>query len=137
MSLIILSCLYTTSLTVGSAVWFKIQESGRVGTSNVWASSPLEKDATREFKFNLPSCLQAGSYILRHEVLGLHAAHTLGEAQFYPSCIQIKITGGGSSTGPSSKVAFPGAYKATDPGILYDMYKAQTYTIPGPPLFKC
>ena len=120
-----------------SAVWFKVHHAGRVGTSNVWASSPLEVDATRTYTYTIPSCLAAGSYIVRHEVLGLHAAFELNKAQFYPSCHQIKITGSGTSTGPASKVAFPGAYKNTDPGILYDMYKATTYTIPGPAVFTC
>lgn len=121
-----------------AAVWFKVHHAGRVGTSNVWASSPLEVEATRgSYSYTIPSCLQAGSYIARHEVLGLHEGWREGGTQFYPSCHQIKITGSGTSTGPASKVAFPGAYKPTDPGILYDMYKAQTYTIPGPPVFTC
>lgn len=124
-------------LTHPSAVWFKVHHAGRVGTSEVWASTPLESDATRTYDYEIPSCLAAGSYVVRHEVLALHGAHSPGGAQFYPSCHQIKVTGSGTSTGPSSKVAFPGAYKATDPGILYDMYKAQTYTIPGPDVFTC
>lgn len=33
----------------------------------------------------------------------------------------------------SSKVAFPGAYTATSPGIVYDIYQGTgPYTIPGP-----
>ena len=120
-----------------SAVWFKVAEAGRTGTSNVWATTPLTADATNIYNYKIPSCLAAGAYIVRHEIIALHAAHTSGGAQFYPSCHQIKITGSGTSTGPSSKVAFPGAYTATDPGILYDMYQAQTYTIPGPTLFTC
>ena len=119
------------------AVWFKVHHAGRVGTTNVWASSPLEVDATRTYNYTIPSCIAAGSYIVRHEVLGLHAAWELNKAQFYPSCHQIKVTGTGTSTGPSAKVAFPGAYKNTDPGIKYDMYQATTYTIPGPAVFTC
>jgi hypothetical protein len=37
-------------------------------------------------------------------------------------CHQLKVTGGGSTT-PSGLVSFPGAYKATDPGITVDAYK--------------
>ncbi|OCL10529.1 lytic polysaccharide monooxygenase [Glonium stellatum] len=48
----------------------------------------------------------------------------------------LMVTGTGSTT-PSSFVAFPGAYQGSDPGITYDMYQAQTYTIPGPSVFQC
>jgi hypothetical protein len=37
-------------------------------------------------------------------------------------CHQLKVTGGGNAT-PAGLVAFPGAYKATDPGITVDAYK--------------
>jgi cellulase len=46
------------------------------------------------------------------------------------SCYTLKVTGGGS-TSPST-VKLPGAYTATDPGILFDLYSSFTsYTIPG------
>lgn len=46
-------------------------------------------------------------------------------------CHQLKVTGGGSTT-PSGLVSFPGAYKATDPGITFDAYKGmlQNFGIP-------
>ncbi|KAK0108734.1 Esterase/lipase/thioesterase, variant 2 [Cadophora gregata f. sp. sojae] len=118
-----------------SAVWFKVQEAGRTGTSNVWAADAIEK-AGGFLSYTIPSCLAPGSYLVRHEVIALHAAYAYPGAQFYPSCHQIKVTGSGS-TKPSSLVSFPGAYKPTDPGITYDAYKASTYTIPGPKLFTC
>ncbi|KAF5869998.1 putative glycoside hydrolase family 61 protein [Botrytis fragariae] len=95
------------------------------------------KTAGNSYSYTIPSCLSAGSYIVRHEILALHAAWTYPGVQFYPSCHQIQVTGSGTSTGPSSKVAIPGVYKATDPGIVYDMYAVQTYTIPGPAVFSC
>jgi hypothetical protein len=52
-------------------------------------------------------------------------------------CAQINIQGGSASKTPSS-VSLPGAYKATDPGILYNLYNGQkTYTAPGPAVFRC
>ncbi|KAH8676540.1 glycoside hydrolase family 61 protein [Tricladium varicosporioides] len=119
-----------------AAVWFKVAEAGRTGTTDVWADTPLTK-AGAAYTYTIPKCLAAGSYIVRHEIIALHAAYSYPGAQFYPSCHQIQITGSGTSTGPTTKVAFPGAYKSTDAGITYDMYKAQTYTIPGPTLFTC
>jgi len=119
-----------------SAVWFKVHEAGRTGTSNNWAATPLMKPGAA-YSFTVPSCLAAGEYIVRHEIIALHSAYSYPGAQFYPSCIQIKVTGSGTSTGPSSKVAFPGAYKGSDPGIKYDAYQATTYPIPGPAVFTC
>lgn len=119
-----------------SAVWFKIDAIGRTGTTDVWGDSPL-MTAGNQYTYTIPSCLAAGDYIVRHEIIALHSAYSYPGAQFYPSCHQIAVTGSGTSTGPSSKVAIPGVYKSTDPGITYDAYKATEYTIPGPAVFTC
>jgi len=126
----------TSYLPGTAAVWFKIQATGRVGTSNVWGDTPL-MTAGNSYSYTIPSCLAAGSYIVRHEIIALHSAGEYPGVQFYPSCHQIQVTGSGTSTGPSSKVSIPGVYAPTDPGITYDMYTAQTYTIPGPAVFTC
>ncbi|KAF9880657.1 cellulose-growth-specific protein [Colletotrichum karsti] len=118
-----------------SAVWFKIKEGGRTGTSNTWAATPFMV-ANSAYQYTIPSCLKSGYYLVRHEIIALHAAYSYPGAQFYPGCHQLQVTGSGSKAG-SPLVAFPGAYKATDPGITYDAYKAQTYTIPGPAVFTC
>ena len=103
--------------------------------------------------YTIPSCLKAGYYLVRHEIIALHAAYTYPGAQFYPGCHQLQVTGGGSTV-PSGLVSFPGAYAGSDPGITYDAYQgrskkcseilamltvltASTYTIPGPDLFSC
>ncbi|CAG9993493.1 unnamed protein product [Clonostachys byssicola] len=118
------------------AVWFKVQEGGREGTSNTWAASSLMVSGNAGVQYTIPSCIKAGYYLVRHEIIALHAAYSYPGAQFYPGCHQLQVTGGGSTT-PGNLVSFPGAYKSTDPGITYDSYKASTYTIPGPALFKC
>ncbi|KAI8233759.1 Polysaccharide monooxygenase Cel61a [Colletotrichum sp. SAR11_57] len=92
--------------------------------------------ANSGYQYTIPSCLKPGYYLVRHEIIALHAAYSYPGAQFYPGCHQLQVTGSGTKT-PTSLVAFPGAYKATDPGITYDAYKAQTYTIPGPAVFTC
>lgn len=71
--------------------------------------------------FTIPKDTPSGDYLFRVEQIGLHVAQSLGAAQFYISCGQITVTGGGSGT-PGPLVAFPGAYSATDPGILIDIY---------------
>ena len=55
--------------------------------------------------------------MLRHEIIALHLATSLGGAEFYPSCTQLRVGGSGSGT-PNQTVSFPGAYKDTDPGIF-------------------
>ncbi|PSN60111.1 glycoside hydrolase family 61 protein-like protein [Corynespora cassiicola Philippines] len=117
------------------AVWFKVQEGGREGTSNNWAATPLMK-AGGIVTYTIPECITPGYYLVRHEIIALHAAYSYPGAQFYPGCHQLKVTGSGS-TNPTGLVSFPGAYKAADPGITVDAYQAKEYTIPGPALFTC
>jgi lytic cellulose monooxygenase (C1-hydroxylating) len=48
---------------------------------------------------------------------------------------QMTLTGGGSNT--PATVNFPGAYKASDPGILIDIHSAlKSYTVPGPAVIQ-
>jgi len=82
----------------------------------------------------LPTQVAPGDYLVRHEIIALHLAQTLGGAEFYPSCTQIRV--GGSQTGtPNQTVSFPGGYNDNDPGI-YDpnVYSNQDYVFPGPPV---
>lgn len=79
----------------------------------------------------IPSNLAAGDYLLRAEAIALHAAGSLGGAQLYMTCYQLTVTGGGSVV--PSGVLFPGAYKATDPGIEINIYQnLNSYVAPGP-----
>jgi len=116
--------------------WFKISESGlNLGTGK-WATEDLIA-ALGEQAIPIPSCIASGQYLLRAELIALHGASSSGGAQFYLECAQINITGGSGSKTPST-VSFPGAYKATDPGILINIYGTLTsYTIPGPSVFTC
>ena len=50
-------------------------------------------------------------------------------------CAQLNIQGGSGSKTPST-VAFPGAYKGSDPGITINIYQPlSNYTIPGKSCF--
>jgi lytic cellulose monooxygenase (C1-hydroxylating) len=45
----------------------------------------------------------------------------------YIGCAQVKVSGGGSANPP--KIALPGAYKGSDPGITVNIYNnLQSYT---------
>ena len=116
-------------------VWFKIYEEQPTfgGQSLTWSSNGLTTPSV-----TIPKCLPSGDYLLRIEHIGLHVAQSTGGAQFYISCGQVTVAGGGSKS-PTDLVAFPGAYKATDPGILINIYYPvpTSYTNPGPKVFTC
>ncbi|GES63775.1 fungal cellulose binding-domain-containing protein [Aspergillus terreus] len=110
--------------------WFKIYEDGPKFNADglTWPT-----EGATQVTFDLPAALPDGDYLVRVEHIGLHSANTEGGAQFYISCGQVTVTGGGDGT-PGPLVAFPGAYSPTDPGILIDIYYPvpTEYTPPGP-----
>ncbi|KAF9731546.1 hypothetical protein PMIN06_009579 [Paraphaeosphaeria minitans] len=117
-------------------VWVKIQQDGLTGTT--WG---VDNFITNKGLVNvkIPE-LAAGEYLIRPEIIALHEASAQGKAQFYNGCGQIKVTGSGSASLPSG-VAFPGAYSATDPGVLCNIYGGEVkctasgsagYDVPGP-----
>ncbi|KAK4095790.1 lytic polysaccharide monooxygenase [Parathielavia hyrcaniae] len=118
------------------AVWTKIyQEMPTFGSGGMsWASLGMGS-----VPVTIPRCLQNGDYLLRAEHIALHGAGSIGGAQFYLSCAQINVTGGTGTWNPQHKVAFPGAYSPTDPGILMKIYwpVPTSYTPPGPPAETC
>jgi len=86
---------------------------------------------------NLPSNIAPGNYLIRHEIIALQLAVSMGGAEFYPSCSQLTI--GGSGTGKPQEnelVSFPGAYHDDDPGIFVPaVYDGNLdYQFPGPPI---
>lgn len=86
----------------------------------------------------IPRCVENGEYLLRVEHIALHSASAPGGAQLYLSCAQIRVTGGTGGI-KGQLVSFPGAYKANDPGIQFQLYwpPPQTYINPGPPVATC
>jgi lytic cellulose monooxygenase (C1-hydroxylating) len=73
--------------------------------------------------------------MLRAEIIALHEAFFSGGAQFYMECVQIEVTSPGTKTLPAG-VAIPGAYRADDPGVFFNLYNGfASYTIPGPPVW--
>ncbi|KAF1843886.1 carbohydrate-binding module family 1 protein [Cucurbitaria berberidis CBS 394.84] len=121
----------------GSALsWTKIAEDGWDGKS--WAVDKLiagSYTGTKgQHKVKLPN-LAPGDYILRPEIIALHEGNRANGAQFYMECVHVKITGSGSAVLPAG-VSIPGAYKANDAGVLFDIYGSfSSYPIPGPKLW--
>lgn len=98
-----------------STEWFKIDQEGETDGTGTWAQANLNSGAP--VNVTIPKGLAAGNYLLRQELIALQNAQTEGGTEYYPSCLQMTITGDGTGTA-SPTVHFPGAYSATDPGIL-------------------
>ncbi|KAI1495783.1 glycoside hydrolase family 61 protein [Biscogniauxia marginata] len=131
------------SASASSAKWFKIFEDTFDPSTKIWGVDNMRNN-NGWVKFNLPTCIPDGEYLLRVETLALHSAYAQNGAQFYTSCAQLKISGGGTTL-PSSTVSFPGAYTATDPSVLINIYGTggvadmggQDYPDHGPEVFTC
>ena len=75
--------------TNGAKVWFKVQEDGLHSTNpdwlkNVWGVTPLLTAPNNGVNYTIPRCLKSGKYLVRHELIALHNAYSVGGAQFYP-----------------------------------------------------
>nr|VWO95795.1 Cytochrome P450 monooxygenase AKT7 (EC (AK-toxin biosynthesis protein 7) [Ganoderma boninense] len=112
------------------AEWFKIDEAGKKN-ADTWVQQDIMNGDS--YTLTLPSNLSPGGYLIRHEIIALHLAVTMGGAEFYPSCTQIQVGGNGNGQ-PNQTVHFPGAYSDSDPGIfdptVFD--SGSTYVFPGP-----
>jgi len=119
----------------------KIQQVGRVQAApipGVWGSDLITK-AGSTFTFQLPNQLADGEYVLKHDILALHNAQN-NDAQFYPTCTNIKIVGGNAdSIASAPKMKFPGGYKADDPNLHVNLFDGslsnKDYVVPGGPVF--
>ncbi|RPA79854.1 glycoside hydrolase [Ascobolus immersus RN42] len=118
----------------GNGDWFKIWEQGPTAISSSGISWDM---ANREWTFKIPASTPSGQYLLRFEHIGLHGASNTNGAQFYMSCAQINVTGGGNGR-PGPTIKFPGGYKATDPGVKINIYwpVPTQYIIPGPAVWR-
>jgi hypothetical protein len=110
------------------ANWFKIAEWG--ATFNPFSFTDFNLSA---LSAKIPSSIRAGQYLLRIEQIGLHVA---GAPQWYISCAQINVTGGGSAS--PSKVSIPGYVSASDPSLTVNIYNPvpTSYKVPGPAVFS-
>jgi len=114
-----------------STKWFKVSALG-LKSDKTWFQADMLNGSP--LPVTIPSGLENGNYLLRHEILALQNGINVGGAEFYPNCIQMTVTGGSSSpTSPNPTVSFPGAYSPTDPGIKVDVYTpGAAYVMPGP-----
>ncbi|KAI9452113.1 glycosyl hydrolase family 61-domain-containing protein [Lactarius psammicola] len=115
-----------------SAKWFKIDQIGRKPNGDWYQQDVMNGSPV---SVTLPTDVEPGDYLVRHEIIALHLAVSRGGAEFYPSCTQIRVGGSQSGT-PDQTVSFPGAYNDNDPGIFVpNVYDTNSpYDFPGPPV---
>lgn len=127
----------------GTAEFFKIGELGRK-QDGTWFMSDLTTGPDAALSVTLPTDLPAGEYLVRHELIAMQLGMSQGGAEFYPACLQIRLSAPSNSTAAplpsgSQVVQFPGGYSDEDPGILdahiYDGPQ-YPYVFPGPALIS-
>ncbi|CAJ2507097.1 Uu.00g082830.m01.CDS01 [Anthostomella pinea] len=137
-----MSSVSDASTADGSAgSWFKVfadtwakNPSGSTGDDDFWGTKDINTCCGR-MDVTIPADLAPGDYLLRPEAVALHTAASSGGAQFYMTCFQLTVTGSGSAK--PAGVALPGAYAASDPGILVNIHAAMaTYVAPGPTVYS-
>ncbi|ORY56138.1 glycoside hydrolase family 61 protein [Pseudomassariella vexata] len=115
--------------------FFKIQEVGFIDpATDLWAANVLTNN-NNSWLVKIPSDIAPGNYVLRHEIIALHAAGQTNGAQAYPFCYNLAI----DSSGTATPTGIPATefYKASDPGIKFDLFSHPTiYVIPGPVLSR-
>jgi lytic cellulose monooxygenase (C1-hydroxylating) len=114
-------------IKIDAAAWKSGYNPGKWVTDDLITATPKYS-----WTITIPSSLAAGTYVLRHEIIAIHAASGANGAQAYPQCINLNVTGFGTQTisGGKSATRF---YTPTDPGIKFDIYSQfSSYTIPGP-----
>ncbi|TEB23177.1 hypothetical protein FA13DRAFT_1766271 [Coprinellus micaceus] len=106
------------------ANWFKIAEWGAQFNPFKFVTEGQSQLST-----TIPSNVPSGDYLLRIEQVGLHVA---GAPQYYISCAQITVTGGGGGNPP--RVSIPGYVSRSDPGLAVNIHYPipTSYTVPGP-----
>jgi len=115
-----------------NAKWFKIQESGKTNDGK-WEQQDLMNGGVATAQ--IPGNLAPGNYLVRHEIIALHLATSVGGAEFYAGCVQVRVSGNEQGVPRRQDlVSIPGAYKDNDPGIfapnVFD--NNAKYVLPGP-----
>ena len=117
--------------------WFKIMENGYDEATQEWCTAKLVA-SNGHMAATIPSGLQPGYYLMRTEILALHAAQASPpDPQFFVGCAQIFLSSGGSDT-PKNTVSIPGYVDMNTPALTFNVYK-EPLDLPfpnyGPPVY--
>ncbi|KAI1789070.1 glycosyl hydrolase family 61-domain-containing protein [Ganoderma leucocontextum] len=116
-----------------NANWFKIDQAGQKSDGSGWWMMDIMEG--KSYTVTVPDEVAPGEYLIRHEIIALQNAASVGGVEFYPSCTQVRVGGNGKGV-PSPTVHFPGGYTETDPGLYTpDVYQPGfVYQFPAPAL---
>jgi len=112
--------------------WFKLFDEGYDEGSGKWCNIKVNENRNY-LSARLPKGLAGGYYLVRPELLALHAAVS-GDPQFFTGCAQIFLDSSGNMV-PTDTVSIPGYVSKSDPGLTFNVYKDPMdlpYPIPGP-----
>ena len=112
--------------------WFKIWQDGYDETSDQWCTDKLIAN-NGMMSVNTPSDIAQGYYLIRPELLALHAAAGQHQPQYYTGCAQVYLKSSGSASPPT--VSIPGYNDINDKSDTFNIYDkpmALPYPIPGP-----
>lgn len=101
-----------------------------------WATDVMIA-ANNSWQVAVPSGLEPGPYVLRHETIALHFAGEEGGAQNYPLCVNLWVEGDEDGQGGEGLVldGFDAMefYREDDEGVLLNVTQGlESYVIPGP-----
>lgn len=118
--------------------WFKIDELALLDPKTSYGTWSTDVMIANNITWTvvIPPTIASGNYILRHEIIALHAATALNGAQNYPFCFNLAISTKGTEK-PTGVLATT-FYNEKDPGVMYNIDvnpPIPAYTIPGPALW--
>jgi len=146
------SAVSASDWTPTGSVWTKVYSDGlhyinAANPDGFWATDVVCNN-NGVHSITLPSCLPDGDYIVRAENVALDLATSLNGAQWYIGCTHLRVNSTlakpqVASVTPAKWASRPlyslqNLYKATDPGVLINIYWGMTnYVIPGPAAWTC
>lgn len=118
--------------------WFKIWESTYDEGAKKWGTQKMI-DNNGHISVNIPKGIEGGYYLVRSEILSLHAAHDKPpNPQFFVGCAQIYHASSGTAKPPTVAIG-EGSYNLNMPGVTYNIYAtplALPYPMHGPPVYN-
>lgn len=114
--------------------WFKIWEDGYDESSGQWCTDRMIANGGL-ISVQIPDGIEGGYYLVRPEVLALHAAVS-GDPQFYTGCAQIFLESDGTAVADTT-VSIPGYVQPGQKSVSFNLYDQPLdlpYPIPGSPV---
>ncbi|RHZ58921.1 lytic polysaccharide monooxygenase auxiliary activity family 9 protein [Aspergillus thermomutatus] len=118
--------------------WFKIWQADYDAASGKWCTEKMIEN-NGHISVQIPSDIEAGYYLVRPELLALHAAQdSPPDPQFYVGCAQVFVQSTGTAK-PATVTIGEGTYDLSLPGMTYNIYQTPLslpYPMYGPPVYE-